>query len=66
MNRRTFLIGSLLAISMSCMPKTYIYYADGKNDYENVKKEISENKEKIIDTEYNKSTGIYIIKTKGK
>lgn len=67
MNRRSFLIGSSLALlSISCIPKVQIYYAEGYNEFKKVMEEIEQNNEKIIESNYDPKTKIHTIKAKSK
>jgi len=64
MKRRLFLVG-MVSLLFSCAANTITYYADGLNDLNKMKKQLSDKKEKIVDIQQDpQNKRFYIIKVK--
>lgn len=65
MKRRLFLVGIVSSLLLGCASQTITYYADGINDLNKMKKQLSDKKEKIIDIQQDpQNKRFYIIKVK--
>lgn len=65
MKRRLFLVGIVSSLLLGCASHTITYYADGINDLNKMKKQLSDKNEKIIDIQQDpQNKRFYIIKVK--